>query len=180
MKYVSDSNLSKFLQKLKGIFAKKSEAISQDDADIRYLQLSGGTMTGSIKREGAFWKTETDTGRVYAEATVGSITIGSNQTANDDVRIRTGASSDVYHQKGSALKIMLDEDNTAANPTLAGTEAALESLKLNGTSYKNQPSSISYSTTTPTAANTDGVKIVVLSSEPATRYDGWLYIILGS
>ena len=30
---------------------------------------------------------------------------------------------------------MLDTGNTSANPTLAGTETALTSLKLNGTNY---------------------------------------------
>lgn len=38
-----------------------------------------------------------------------------------------------------------------------------------------------YLTTAPTANNTSGfLTIVVLSSEPATRYDGYLYIITGS
>ena len=36
---------------------------------------------------------------------------------------------------------------------------------------------IGYTTTAPTAANTDGLKIVVLEEEPETRYDGWLYLI---
>lgn len=36
---------------------------------------------------------------------------------------------------------------------------------------------ISYQTTAPTSANTDGMKFVVLSSDPATKYDGWFYII---
>lgn len=36
-------------------------------------------------------------------------------------------------------------------------------------------------TTAPSSANTEGgIKIVVLSSEPATRYDGYLYIITES
>lgn len=40
---------------------------------------------------------------------------------------------------------------------------------------------LSYITTAPSAANTSGLlKVVVLSSEPATRYDGYLYIITGS
>lgn len=39
--------------------------------------------------------------------------------------------------------------------------------------------SVKYSTTTPTADNTDGLKIVVLDSEPATKYNGYLYIITG-
>ncbi len=34
-----------------------------------------------------------------------------------------------------------------------------------------------YTTTAPTAANTDGLKIVVLEEEPETKYDGWLYLI---
>ena len=99
-----------------------------------------------------------------------------------------------------------------ANPTLAGTEAALTGLEVDGTKYKvNQPTTIEgnpagagggsaltglkigdtvykvrdgatnglgYLTTAPTAANTDGIKIVVLSAEPATKYNGYLYIIL--
>lgn len=35
-------------------------------------------------------------------------------------------------------------------------------------------------TTAPSAANTDGIKIVVLASEPATKYDGYLYLVTGS
>lgn len=39
---------------------------------------------------------------------------------------------------------------------------------------------IGYTTTAPTADNTDGLKIVVLEEEPETKYDGWLYIIVES
>lgn len=38
-------------------------------------------------------------------------------------------------------------------------------------------SGIKYTTTAPTAANTDGLKIVVLNAEPETKYDGYLYLI---
>ena len=39
---------------------------------------------------------------------------------------------------------------------------------------------IPYITTAPTSANTDGgLKVVVLSEEPATKYDGYIYIIAG-
>ena len=41
-------------------------------------------------------------------------------------------------------------------------------------------SGLPYTTTAPSANNTDGIKIVVLSSEPATKYDGYLYIITGA
>lgn len=37
--------------------------------------------------------------------------------------------------------------------------------------------SLKYLTTVPTEANTDGLKVVVLDSEPATKYDGYLYVI---
>lgn len=37
-----------------------------------------------------------------------------------------------------------------------------------------------YLTTAPTANNTDGLKFVVLSSEPATYYTGYYYIITGA
>lgn len=37
-----------------------------------------------------------------------------------------------------------------------------------------------YTTTAPTADNTDGLKIAVLSSEPVMKYSGWLYIITGA
>ena len=36
---------------------------------------------------------------------------------------------------------------------------------------------IEVSTTAPTGANTNGYKLVLLSSEPATKYNGWIYLI---
>lgn len=42
------------------------------------------------------------------------------------------------------------------------------------------PEGVSYITTAPSADNTDGdLKFVILSSEPATYYDGYLYIVTG-
>ena len=35
-------------------------------------------------------------------------------------------------------------------------------------------------TTAPSAANTDGIKIVILNSEPSTKYDGYLYLIVSA
>ena len=40
-------------------------------------------------------------------------------------------------------------------------------------------SAVSYLTEAPTAANENGLKFVVLSSEPATKYAGYIYFILG-
>lgn len=39
---------------------------------------------------------------------------------------------------------------------------------------------ITYVTTAPTADNTYGLRIAVLSSEPETKYNGWLYFITES
>ena len=55
---------------------------------------------------------------------------------------------------------------------------SIENLELFAAELKRR--GIEYTTTAPTAANTDGLKIVVLSSEPATYYDGYLYIITGA
>lgn len=39
---------------------------------------------------------------------------------------------------------------------------------------------VKYQTTAPTSANTDGdLKFVVLDSDPATKYAGYIYIITG-
>lgn len=37
---------------------------------------------------------------------------------------------------------------------------------------------VPYTTTAPTEANADGLKFCVLTSEPATRYSGWVYFIV--
>ena len=67
--------------------------------------------------------------------------------------------------------------NVVANPVLTGAESALTGIEVGATKYKNQPASVSYLTTAPSSANTDGLKFVVLTSEPATYYNGYYYII---
>lgn len=67
------------------------------------------------------------------------------------------------------------------NPAGVGGGSALTGLKIGNSVFKVRDGStngLGYLTTAPTAANTDGIKIVVLSSEPATKYNGYLYIIL--
>lgn len=62
-----------------------------------------------------------------------------------------------------------------ANPTGSAT-ADLTKLDVEGTIYGIN--GLNYLTTAPSSANTSGqIKIVVLSSDPATKYDGYLYII---
>lgn len=36
---------------------------------------------------------------------------------------------------------------------------------------------LSYTTTVPTSGNSEGLKVAVLTAEPQTKYNGWLYII---
>lgn len=177
MKYVSDSNLSRFFQKLKGIFAKKSEVPSQADLDARYLKLAGGTMTGSIviNNSGAYIKSSNGRDVLKANSSGDSI-LGNNLSG---LQLHTQSQTNIIHQKGSMQYAILDEANSEANPTLAGTEAALTSLKLNGTSYKNQPPSVQYLTTAPSSANTDGgiIKVYLPKSAEAstTKYAGYEY-----
>lgn len=64
--------------------------------------------------------------------------------------------------------------NTKQDKLTAGT-----GLELNGTTF-NMTGAIPYTTSEPQAPNYDGIKIVVLNYEPATRYDGYWYIITES
>lgn len=157
----------------------QSGGITQAQADARYLQLSGGNLTGNINFS------STQKGLSVNNKQILNAGNGSNQPpqlGNIDVSgnliLATDDNGAIIHKISSANRVVLDAGNTSANPTLAGTEAALESLKLNGVNYKNQPSSMQILTTAPSADNTSGIKIVVLSSEPATKYNGFLYLIL--
>lgn len=49
-----------------------------------------------------------------------------------------------------------------------------------GTSGLSWGNALPITTTEPTAANTNGIIICVLSSEPATYYNGYLYLITGA
>lgn len=66
----------------------------------------------------------------------------------------------------------------------AGKDGLTTSVEVNGTEYTQvngkitlADSFVTYITTAPTADNTNGLKIVVLSTEPTTKYNGYIYII---
>lgn len=96
------------------------------------LSLSGGTMTGAITNEGVFLRTPS---YPVIEAYNNSryFLVGSN----DKFAALIGSA---YYlpviRIGSDNYNILSTYNTEANPTLAGTEADLTGLKINGTSYK--------------------------------------------
>lgn len=50
-------------------------------------------------------------------------------------------------------------------------------LTVNNLTATTLTGGLTYTTTAPTENNIDGIKICVLSDEPATKYDGWLYVI---
>jgi len=64
--------------------------------------------------------------------------------------------------------------NHAAGDINSGTLGVARGGTGNAT---GRAASLTVTTTAPTANNTDGVKIAVLSSEPSTKYSGWLYVI---
>lgn len=63
-----------------------------------------------------------------------------------------------------------------ANPTRTASDPSLRSITIGEDNY--QIDTLWYRTSAPTAANPNGIKIVILPTEPATKYDGYLYIII--
>lgn len=107
-------------------------------------------------------------------------------------------------QVGDTKYVVPQPTNVVANPVLTGAESALTGIEVGATKYKTNYvaassdyatysckslsiAGITYSpvahwhdvlTTAPSSANTSGYLIfVVLTSEPATYYDGYYYII---
>lgn len=108
--------------------------MSQAEADQRYLQLSGGTMTGDITLTSKSIKSGTN---VIFEAGNGQTmqpTLGSAYI-DKNLRLMTKSGRSIIHGTDDGNMEMLDTGNTAANPTLAGTEAALTGIKIAGTDY---------------------------------------------
>ncbi len=82
--------------------------------------------------------------------------------------------------KGKKVTTINLKTDVIANPELTGGEAELTSLQVSNVKF-SIGDSMGYLTTAPTANNTSGrLIIVVLSAEPATKYDGYLYIITGA
>ena len=74
-------------------------------------------------------------------------------------------------QVGSDIYSVSSGSAVTANVPLQGNEPTLKSLSVDSQSYAIN--GLVYSSTAPTAANTDGtIKIVLLASEPAVKYDG--------
>lgn len=98
------------------------------------LSLSGGTMTGDINMTGHRIMSRGNS--VFQAGDSSNALIIGNDSLDRNLIIRTGTGFNITHQTGGGAYTVLDTDNTQANPTLAGTEADLTGLKINGTSYK--------------------------------------------
>lgn len=100
---------------------------------------------------------------------------GTNVVANPTL---AGTESALTGLEVGSTKYKVEQPtNVQANPTLAGTENELTGLQV-GTTKFAIGKSVGYLTSAPNAANTSGRLIfVVLSAEPATKYDGYIYLI---
>jgi len=143
-------------------------------ANITALPLSGGTMTGDIN-----WSSSAAWLKPYLLA------FKNADTSSSPTHPYTG-----FYQWGTQWQVnardvnnnwsynLLTIDletkvaNFAARPTVGSESLAYAS------DVPSSTKGITYLTTAPTAANTDGgLIIVVLSSEPATKYSGYIYLI---
>ena len=147
-----------------------NEEMIQKHLDNFLAKIAGETPVDDEPRDSTeFWLNE------IAEQGGGGSEVVANPTLAGTEDPLTGIEVD-----GTKYKIEQPID-VEGNPAGVGGGSALTGLKIGDTVYKVRDGStngLGYLTTAPSADNTDGIKIVVLSSEPATKYNGYLYIIL--
>ena len=93
-----------------------------------------------------------------------------------DLAMVVGLDSQDNVVTGEVRAVNIDSGNASSGQVLTADGSG-------GASWGNipVPSEISYLTTAPSSANLSGnLKFVVLSSDPATKYSGYVYIITGS
>ena len=109
-----------------------------------------------------------DAGMVNPMNAAGDIIVGGTAGAPEKLAKGTAGQALKVNAGGTGL-----EWGTAGEQYTAGTGIDI-------TANAISVSGVSYITTAPTAANTDGdLKFVVLSSDPSTKYAGYIYIITG-
>ena len=122
--------------------------------------LSGGTLTSPLVIKGGDAATAA---KIALDQTAsGQITNNGTQTifgftTNNATTLTIGHSSYAMALRGSGTR-----------PKYNGNDLAMAS---------DSAPSIVYTTTAPTEANASGLKVALLDSEPATKYDGWIYLI---
>lgn len=107
-------------------------------------------------------------------STVGTLTVGgTTYTYEPDttVYVTPDTTQSQLNQITARLN-QVDQSIAGKQNTLsAGTGISISSNTISMTG------ALPYLTTAPTSANADGLKLVVLSSEPTTKYSGYIYII---
>lgn len=78
-----------------------------------------------------------------------------------------------YEYKNGAVREYIAESAGGGGGAVSSVNGATGAVSIGDTTGLN------YLTTAPNSANASGLKIVVLSSEPSTKYSGYLYIITG-
>lgn len=131
----------------------------------------------SLSSAGALSATDTGATGVEVTGSGNAITSASYSASTRKISL----SKDTTFATSSQLAAK--QDALTFNPTIPSgtTTTTLTTLKNGSSYYSLGGGDISYVTTAPTGPNTSGgLKVVVLSSEPSTRYDGYLYIITES
>lgn len=117
------------------------------------------------------------------------IYVGSNAATNGQVLTANGSGSASWQNpSGMANPMSAAGDvivgGASGAPTRLGLGTSGQVIQSNGTGVEwadNVPASVSYLTTAPSSDNTSGkLTFVILNSDPATKYNGYFYIILGS
>lgn len=118
------------------------------------------------------------------------IYIGSHNASSGQVLMANGSGSASWQTPATYMSNPM----TAAGDLIVGGNAGAagrlglgtsgQVVQSNGTGVEwadNVPASVSYLTTAPSSDNTSGrLTFVILNSDPATKYNGYFYIILGS
>lgn len=110
--------------------------------------------------------TSNDSGKVVSVDSSGNFTLTTPQSSGMTNPMTT--SQDIIVGGSSGTPTRLAKGNNG------------ELLRVNSSGNVAYGNNLPIITTAPNADNTDGLIICVLSSEPSTKYDGYLYIITGS
>ena len=103
-----------------------------------------------------------------------------SSTTSTDLKINSFTSLDLYNNSNVPPDGVEDGFIEKPSSSTSGNIAVFNSSSNcidGGQALSDMNAFVNYVTTAPTAANTNGLKVCVLSSEPSTKYNGWLYII---
>lgn len=136
----------------------------QGDQVFVYTLASNGTW--SVTTREAYTKMVAGSGLSSAYSS-GTLTLSASES--DPVFLASAAhgisSSDISSWNGKQASLVSGTNiKTVTGTSILGSGDLL-------------PSAVGYTTTVPSAANTDGLKFVLCDSEPSTKYDGWVYLI---